>query len=261
MAKGMKRVVAISDLHCGHVAGLTPPGYQISAARSKTARAVQFELWKFFSRTMENLQPIHALLCLGDCIDGKGLRSGGTEQLTLDIGEQCQMAVAAISEARAPKIVMVHGTPYHVGPDGDDYERYIADEVGATIGGHEWAECHGIVFDLKHKVGSSSIDHGRHTALAREKTWNELWSNRNGAPRADILLRGHVHYFRYCGGPGWLGMTMPALQGFGSKYGVRQCSGIVDVGLVSFDIYPDGRYTWQAHLLPVRAARPVPVRL
>lgn len=256
----LKRIVAISDLHSGHVAGLTPPGYRSPAAH-KTARAIQAELWSYYSRTLDALQPIHALLVLGDCIDGKGDRSGGTEQITSDLQEQCDMAAFAIKAAKAKSVVMVHGTPYHVGPEGEDYERIIAREVGATIGGHEWAECYGVVFDLKHKVGSSSTDHGRHTAIAREKTWNELWALRNGAPRADIILRGHVHYFRHCGGPGWLAMTMPALQGFGSKYGTRQCSGIVDVGLVSFDLYPGGKYSWEPHVMPVRAARPIPVKL
>lgn len=260
--RGMKRLVAISDLHCGHVVGLTPPGWWLSSSRSKTARAVQSEMWRFYSKTLASLQPVHGLLIPGDCIDGKGRRSGGTEQLTQDFEEQCAMAVAAIQEARAKRIVMVHGTPYHVGPEGEAYERVIAREVGATIGGHEWAECHGVVFDMKHKVGGSQVPHGRFTAIAKERLWNILWQERELAPRADIILRGHVHYCVHCGEPGsWLALTMPALQGPGSKFGVEQCSGTVHFGLLSFDIYPDGRYIWQAHLLPVRAARPVPVRL
>lgn len=166
--RGRKRVVAISDLHSGHVVGLTPPAWWISAARSKTARAVQREMWIFYERTLAALQPIDALLVLGDCIDGPGDRFGGVEQLTTDHEEQCAMAATAIREAKAAKVVMVHGTPYHVGHKGEAYERHIAHEVGATIGGHEWAEAHGVVFDLKHKVGGSQIEHGRHTAIARE---------------------------------------------------------------------------------------------
>ena len=34
---------------------------------------------------------------------------------------------------------------------------------------------------------------------------------------------------------------MPSLQGFGSKFGVRQCEGIVKVGLVWFDIDETGK--------------------
>lgn len=257
----MKRVVAISDLHAGHLVGLTPPAWRSPLAVRPLLHNVQREMWNFYESTLRALQPIDALLVLGDCIDGKGARSGGTEQITTDMREQRRIAATCIGVAKAAQIVMVYGTPYHVGPEGEDYEKDLADDLGATIGGHEWAEAHGVVFDLKHKVGGSQVPHGRHTAIARERLWNVLWHERELAPKANIVLRGHVHYFNYCGGADWLGITMPALQGPGSKYGVRQCSGTVHFGLVSFDIQPDGSYTWQPHLLPVRAARPVPVKL
>jgi len=257
----MKRVVAISDMHCGHLVGLTPPAWRVSRARMPVVYAVQREMWNFYEATLRALQPIDALLVLGDCMDGRGQRSGGTEQITQDMREQRRIAAACIETAKARQTVMVYGTPYHVGPEGEDYEQDLADELGATIGGHEWAEAHGVVFDLKHKVGGSQIPHGRHTAIARERLWNVLWHERELAPKAQIILRGHVHYFNYCGGVDWLGITMPALQGPGSKYGVRQCSGTVHFGLISFDIDKDGSYTWQPHLLPVKAARPAPVQL
>lgn len=257
----MKRVVAISDLHCGSVVGLTPPDWR-SPRVFKESRMVQSELWSFYENTIKSLQPIDALLVLGDCIDGSGYRSGGTEQITTDHHEQCDMATYSINVANASKVVMVHGTPYHVGRDGEDYEKNIARDVGAeSIGGHEWAEVNGVVFDLKHKIGGSTIPHGRYTQVAKERLWNMLWNEREMAPKADVLLRGHVHYFGYCGGPDWLAITMPALQGPGSKYGVRQCSGVVDFGLLSFDILENGGYTWRPHLLMVKSARPVPVKL
>lgn len=261
VARRMKRIVAISDLHCGHLVGLTPPAWWVSKGRSRTLRAVQEEMWKFYEATLAALQPIDALLVLGDCIDGAGAKSGGTEELTTDHEEQCGMAATCIREAKAKTIVMVHGTPYHVGRGGEAHERQIAIEVGATIGGHEWAEAHGVVFDLKHKVGGSQIEHGRHTAIARERLANLLWHDRELAPRANILLRGHVHYHAGAFGPGWVGMTMPALQGPGSKFGVEQCSGLVHFGLLSFDIQPTGDFQWHAHLLPVRSAKPRPVHL
>jgi hypothetical protein len=41
-----------------------------------------------------------------------------------------------------------------------------------------------------------------------------------------------------------LGMTTPALQGFGSRYGARRCTGLVDFGFVTFQVNK-GTYTWQ----------------
>ena len=70
-----------------------------------------------------------------------------------------------------------------------------------------------------------------------------------------MILRGHVHYLNFCGGPGWLAMTLPALQMKGSKYGVRQCSGVVDFGFTVFDVGEDGRYTWWPELADIKSQR------
>jgi len=253
----MKRIVAVTDLHCGSVVGLTPPGQW---HQKEAVRCVQRELWNWYEREVRALGKVDAVLCLGDAIDGKGKRQGGIEQYTTDMIEQAEIAAQCLREIDAKQFVMVCGTPYHTG-DEEDFETLIAKELHATIGGHEWSEAHGVVFDIKHKVGGSGIPHGRHTAIAKEKLWNRLWADRDGAHSADIILRGHVHYFNYCGGPTWLGMTLPALQGLGSRYGVRQCSGIVDFGFVHFDVLPGGKYTWEAHLLRQQAAKPVLLKL
>jgi hypothetical protein len=245
-----KRVVAISDLHCGSQVGLTPPHWQ----NNPKLRKIQTDLWTHYSTVLASLQPIDVLLVAGDVIDGKGIRSGGTELLYPDLDDQCEIATACILEAKPRAVVMVYGTPYHVSEGGHDFERGIARDlkkggIPATIGGHEWVEVNGITFDLKHKVGSSQIPHGRMTALAREQLWNMIWAReKEYNPRADVLLRGHVHYFNYCGGANWIAMSLPSLQGPGTKFGVRQCSGTVDFGLVSFDVKGNGEFVWKSHL-------------
>lgn len=257
-----RRVLACSDLHCGHKVGLTPPAWWVSSDR--VIGQVQREFWVWWEQTLAGLGPFDAALVLGDMIDGRGERSGGTELITTDRMEQCQIAAAclrAIPMTENGRMVGVKGTPYHTG-DSEDYEDIVAGLLGnMTIGGHEWADAGGVVFDLKHKVGGSQIPHGRHTAIAKERLWNILWSEREYAPRADIILRGHVHYHNFCGGSDWLAMTLPALQGPGSKYGVRQCSGTVDFGFVVFEIDNNGGYTWTPHLLNIQAGKPEPVQL
>ena len=41
----------------------------------------------------------------------------------------------------------------------------------------------------------------------------------------------------------------PALQGYGSKYGKRICSGTVDFGFIHMDIDEKGRLSWEPHIL------------
>ena len=262
----MKRVVIISDLHCGHRAGITPPGWQYPELENDDPERKSFArnqriLWDWFTAEIDRLQPIDFLLINGDAIDGKGTRSGGTEVLEADRSKQADIAVRVIERVGARKIVMTFGTPYHVGQE-EDWERIISERVGAEkIGSHEWPEIEGVIFDLKHKIGGSVIPHGRYTAIAREDMWNLFWAERNGQPRADVIIRSHVHYFGYQGRDGQLGITMPALQGWGSKYGTRECSGTVDIGFVHFDVEGRGNFAWSAHLLRSASAADMTLKL
>jgi hypothetical protein len=182
---------------------------------------------------------------MGDLIDGRGEKSGGTELLTTDRLQQVEIAIKCLSEIDARKFVFVYGTPYHTGAD-TDYEGLVAEQFGGEIHSHCWPEIDGVVFDCKHKIGSSQIPHGRHTAIAREALWNREWAE--AQPRADVLLRGHVHYHSFSGTPKFLGMTLPALQAADTKYGARQCSGTVDWGWVVFQTKSGKLQSWHSEI-------------
>jgi len=248
--------------------GLTPPAWWVpeqatGASRTKRDKhaAIQRGMWAFWESTIAHHGPFDALLVNGDVIDGRGERSGGTELITSDREEQTEIAVTALRKATnaKTKVVMTYGTAYHTG-DGEDWENLVAVDLDAKIGAHEWIDVEGVVFDLKHHIGSSAVPHTRHTAVARDHLWNVLWSDRQQAPKADVTVRSHVHYFNYCGGPGWLGLTTPAMQGWGSKYGSRRCSGIVDVGLVIFECNK-GSYSWKPILAPLKGTQASVTRL
>jgi hypothetical protein len=257
-----KRLVVISDLHCGHRAGLTPPDWQWPE-RSKTAERrrfaeVQRRVWEFYATTLASLAPIDCLVVNGDAIDGKGERSGGTELLEADRTEQVAMAACCIREAKARRIYVISGTPYHTGRE-DDYEADLAREVGAAhYGAHEWIDCEGVIFDVRHKVSSSVIPHGRNTGPNRAALWNSLWAERGIQPRAQVIVRSHVHYHVYSGDARRLVITTPALQAW-TKYGSKECEGTNDIGLVNFDC-DKGSYTWLAHLLQMEWAAVKPLR-
>jgi hypothetical protein len=240
-------------LHCGSRAGLTPPGWQSPEGSGDheldTFARNQRITWDWFARKIDELRPIDYLFLNGDAIDGKGERSGGTEQIQADRNKQVEIASAILRYIDSPRLVMTYGTGYHVGRE-EDFEYILADKVKADkIGGHEWIDVNGVVFDLKHKIGGSQIPHGRYTAIAREALWNLVWASHDGQPKADVIIRSHVHYFVHCGNSDTLGIVTPALQGWGSKYGVRECSGTVDIGFLHFDVAEGGRYVWEAHLL------------
>jgi len=251
-----KKVILVSDLHAGHVVGLTPPSRhavlsKLATKAQKKLEKTREKLWEIFAKEVKARGPFDIAIANGDMIDGDGGRSGGSELLTPDPQEQASMAAECLKFIKAPQVYMTYGTPYHTGQT-TDYERLVRDLVQDSkytdtceIKSHLYLDVNGVMFDCKHKTGSSGIPHGRHTAVAKEKLWAKLWADTGVAPDSDIIIRSHVHYAAYCGGPNHLAMTTPALQGLGSKYGTRQCSGIVDWGFTVFDIESDGRYSWE----------------
>jgi hypothetical protein len=255
------RVLLTSDWHCGHYVGLTPPEFQAGAGRE-----VQSRLWDWFYENATKGGPADLLIVNGDAIDGRGDRSGGTEEVSTDRHTQVKAALEVVKLLAPKKVLMTFGTPYHTGSE-EDFEEILCDKIRfelgiqSRIGAHETCalgdgpESERLICDLKHKVGASQIPHGRHTAVSRERLWNLLWAERGQRPKADVVVRSHVHYHSFCGGDGWLALTTPALQGLGSKYGARQCSGTVDIGFIVLDVKSKRDWSWESFIMPLDAQR------
>ena len=172
------------------------------------------------------------------------------------IGEKTVWGLGTTSKTYIAEGFMCHNTPYHTSTDGDDWENIIKDSAQIDkIGAHEWINVNGLIFDIKHHIGSSSVPYGRHTAISKEALWNELWALTNMQPRADVIIRSHVHYFTHCGTSGKLCMTLPALQGLGSKFGAKLCSGLVDWGVVLFEITSKTDYNWYPIIRRIKAQK------
>ena len=259
----MTDIIVVSDLHSGHYVGITPPEYQIKevSGRSKRSKhaSIQKETWDWFRRTLKQLDRPAKCFVIGDMIDGDGCRSGGTELITTDRIEQANIATTVLEYIGAKDYNFVYGTGYHTGNE-EDYEDIIAKHFGAKIGSHEWIRYKGKTFDLKHHLKGSAIPHGRLTPLSKEVMANEAWHSRGEQPKADCLIRGHVHQFNYLeqrvGSRVVKAFTSPALQAYGSKFGARRCSEPVDVGFVSINIDKDGIHVTPhiAHLSCLKAS-------
>jgi hypothetical protein len=258
-----KRLVVISDLHCGHVAGLTPPEFDRWAPEGLADLESQYlnrrYIWDWFEKQVKSLGKVDVLIANGDMLDGKGPASGGTEQLYMSYEQQADMAAAVIGRfAGSPSVNMSFGTGYHTGKE-EDWESVLARQIGAEkIGDEDNIEINGLVLNYKHHLGTSQVPYGRATAVLRDKFWKDIWALRGEYPKVDVVIRSHVHYHQYTGGPDFLAMTTPALQGYGSKY-ARRMSGTVDIGFVVFDISSKEDYDWYATILrmPYKEARAV----
>jgi len=249
-----KRVGVFSDSHCGHKAGLTPLAFQSHPSDEATDRAkreaeTRRQLWYLFKEKVDDLKPFDVVIWNGDCIDGKGSKSGGNEQITTNRLEQAEMAGLCVQECESPLNVITMGTPYHTG-DSEDFERTMDKHIkGQTIfKDHAFVDVNGCVLDCKHKIGGSTIPHGRLTAALKEKVWADLWRDAGVNPNSNIIIRSHVHYFGHAKTSTCDAIVTPALQGLGSLYGKRQCSGIVDWGFCWIDIEGPNNYEIHEYL-------------
>ena len=237
------RMLVYSDTHCGHVAGLTPPGWQQSEGRpwGRNQRA----LWRWFSDSIQQAGPFDVAVLNGDAIDGPGHKSASSEHVTPVESQQLEMAEEIVRFIAAPRNVVVYGTGYHTGV-GNDFEAFLARQVDAEHGASVRLNVNGTAFNFRHHTGRSSVPYGMN-AVAKERMWDTLLAMRDGdSTPADVYIRSHVHQFRHYGDGTYLAMTTPALQGPGSKFG-RRCSGDYMVGFLVFDIDTDGGYQWRLH--------------
>jgi len=243
----IKRIVAITDTHCGHRGGLTPPGWWYSPERDDPEDLLwgrmQEEAWGEFSTTIRQINEarrIYNVMHLGDTIDGRGFRSGGAELIEPDIRKQAVMASKVLKHINPRKgFVLVYGTPYHTAVEGIDMDAETARLVDEPIFDHCWPSYNGYVFDLKHKISSSQAPDGGDAALRKELRHNLDWAALNNQPVADMLLRGHVHRHQ-CVGEERQCMILPSLQ-LWTKFGGRQCSRPVHWGISYIDIDSKGK--------------------
>ena len=124
-----KRVVFISDTHCGGRGGLTSPEYQYKfpypGPIEEMCARYQRSLWNWYVKTMDDLKPIHLLVANGDLIDGRDEKSI-VDIMWPDRGKQVDMAVNVIKAANAEKVEIVRGTDFHTGKS-ENWEDLIAE--------------------------------------------------------------------------------------------------------------------------------------
>lgn len=255
----MKRVACIADLHCGHPTGLTPEAWHFRQGGGPDRDSLadyQAESWARYVDIVAAVQPVDVLLVAGDCIDG---RETGRHLVSEDRDDQCEIAKECIKLWGAEDIIMVYGTRRHTGKL-EKLETSIANDLGATILSRAFVQIEDVMFKLRHKVGRSTIPHGRGTAIARAAMWNELRAARGKDPKAQVHLFAHTHYHFYVGGPDWIAMTLPSLQG-ATEYGQEEIDDDVDWGVAYFDV-EGGSYDWNNdHIYQIEASKPEVIHL
>jgi hypothetical protein len=208
----MKRGVVISDTHDGSIYGMLPPGFTTFDGVEKHQNVGQKYLWECWLDFCARVKAWKPDFCIanGDLIDGPQRKNFGSELTLHAPKDQCRSSIETLKylrKATGPecKWYFTQGTPYHVGHWGEA-EESIAEAIGGTkywsVGVGElcrevlWLRCEGVVLEAAHHVGSASGFY-RLTGIDREMQWSAMAGKDDlkGIPKADFLIRSHLHNY------------------------------------------------------------------
>lgn len=243
------KILSIGDMHCGNVAGLTPDQYNMESEDGEQQFLYRQKLYHWFREKIAEQGPFDICVVNGDVIDGKGIKSGGNEQIYSSRPKQIEMAVELLKEIPATNFGFTFGTGYHVGPE-DDWEIEVAREFGETPKDVLVKDVNGLIMKWRHHIGGSIAPTGRANAPTRQQEWDILWSLDGEFERANVLVFNHVHYFQSQTNRFGTWFTSPGLLGLGgSQLGSRRMGGTVDYGFLTFEVKSKEDWSWKAHLL------------
>ena len=206
-ADEIRNILVVSDLHCGSVFGMLPPGFETVAGHEVGQNPGQAYLWKCWSHLVEAVRglPISAVVVNGDSLDGEQRKSRGDELCLIRKEDQraaAQSCLAPLKKATFGAVwYFISGTPYH--EIGEQVEILAASLGGQRVKGPGPGkltkrsmdlDVGGVVLNFSHGISVSSGFY-RATAVDREGVWSALAGKEGKLPKADCVIRSHAHYF------------------------------------------------------------------
>lgn len=235
-----KKCLIISDIHAGHLFGLTPPRWH--------TEQYQRDFWQWYVDTVQSHGPYDFLLCNGDAVDGIG-RKETHEHASTDTNKQVKMAIECIDVAGECDKYFTYGTPYHV-TNNCELEDQIALHYHAPIKSKLMLSVNGCVIDAKHTTSKSSIPHGQGIVL-KQALWELVHASTADTERPNIIVRSHIHEYVSIDSPLGCCMTTPALQLGDTCYG-RKFSGYYDVGITTIEIESKNIFSIEKYLYRIK---------
>ena len=228
----MKRIAVISDTHCGHRFGVTPPEWQNSL--------VQKLVWDWLVEQAEWAGEVYAVIGLGDMIDGPAFKNYGVELLTTDRIVQCEMAAVTMRVFNNPsgKMHIVAGTAYHSGSH-EDWERVLSEMLHCDFSSELITKIEKLTFHFRHHTGTSGTPYGQSGILSKDKLMTNLRMQYEIGEGCDVAVRAHAHRYTYVEDESGAIVLTPGMQ-VNSNFGRRRCNGTTNIGIVFFDIDGDG---------------------
>jgi hypothetical protein len=223
-----KRIAVVSDLQCGSIFGMLPVDFITAEGIPKLQNPGQkylWECWIDFADRLKEFKP-DAIIFNGDANDGRQRKQEGSELSLNLVADQIRAAVDCLQilKRRAPnaKWYFTRGTAYHTGTAGEaeeevakslGAEKYSSVGTGRYVREVLWLNIEGVIIEAAHHIGVSQGFY-RLTQLDKEMQWSAMAAkdDTKGVPKADLLIRSHVHNFQHAEHASKQGLVTPCWQ-------------------------------------------------
>jgi hypothetical protein len=237
----------LGDGHSGSVAGLTPPSYWPEQLK------IQHSLfYGWYLASLERFGPWDMIIGTGDATDGPGKK----ESISTLIPDTLDQAKAAMEVYQAPgvkgeNIFLVRGTPFH-STGTYNYEDPLAEYLGASIADEQLLTIKGLNVHVRHTASRSDTAYGQGTPLFRESIRDLL--DPSSAP-ADLVLRGHIHYYTRVSIGERTAISNPCMQLPGTVFGRKCTSMYYHVGIGKLTVRSKDDWDYRPILLPIASIK------
>jgi hypothetical protein len=253
-------VLILNDLHAGSIFGMMPPDFRTSADAVVGQNPGQKHLWSSWLDLAKRASKgkLDAVVVNGDAIDGPQVKSRGQECTLPDLNDQERAAIETLeiitNTIRGPSgkvpLYFVQGTEYHDGRGAENFENIAHKMGGVHYNGlgtgrfsHEVLdlEFDGVVLNIAHHVGGGGgITRGN--SLDKEMIMSALAGKIGKFPKADCVIRAHMHFFCHVEHASKHGVIVPSWQlqtRFMRHRSVYQM--VPDIGSVIIHIDPEAK--------------------
>lgn len=203
-SKPIRKVLVISDTHCGSKLGLCPPNATSVEGDPISQSAENAWVWERWCEFQTQWLPDiikgdpYALVLNGDLIEG--VHHGGSQVLSNQPADHFLIASLALEPvaAKAAKVFVILGTETHTGAHSEHQMAYM---LGAEPNGkrHAWPELnlqvHGCSCKFVHHMPTSAVDWTRGGGLSRQRAAAQLEAARHGETVPKVVVGGHRHIF------------------------------------------------------------------
>jgi predicted phosphodiesterase len=204
---------------------MLPPDFQSSTGHTIKQTRGQAYTWECWLDMIAwaTKESIHAVVIVGDVVDGKQFKSHGSElclPLIVDQEEASEAILTPLLSATKCPVYFVKGTFYHddeAGRSVDNVAKALKGTIYEGLGSGTYAKSvldlnvDGVICDFSHGI---SVSGGLYRAVAidREGLWSKLASKEDETPEADVIVRGHAHYFIHTEHTSTHSLILPAWQ-------------------------------------------------